>query len=73
MVIGFQQIQHVCIACVNRSFGNKTNRKTKYKYYVWNRGKNGREKDKRKTKNDVTGLDAERGLQQVEVESWGSW
>src|SRR6218665_226722 len=39
----------------------------------YNRGKNGREKEKRKTKNDVTGLDAERGLQQVEGESWGSW
>src|SRR6218665_432532 len=39
----------------------------------YNRGKNGRYKEKRKTKNDVTGLDAERGLQQVEGESWGSW
>src|SRR6218665_334039 len=39
----------------------------------YNRGKNGREKEKRKTKNDVTGLDAERGLQQVEGESWGLW
>jgi len=39
----------------------------------YNRGKNGREKEKRKTKNDVTELDAERGLQQVEEESWRSW
>jgi len=39
----------------------------------YNRGKNGREKGKRKTKNDVTGLDAERGLQQVEGDSWRSW
>src|SRR6218665_3510625 len=39
----------------------------------YNRGKNGREKEKSKTKNDVTGVDAERGLQQVEGESWGSW
>ena len=37
----------------------------------YNRGKNGREKEK-KTKNDVTGLDAERGLQQIEGESWRS-
>src|SRR6218665_1175257 len=37
----------------------------------YNRGKNGREKEKRKTKNDVTGLDAERGLQQVEGERSG--
>src|SRR6218665_502739 len=29
----------------------------------YNRGKNGREKENRKTKNDVTELDAERGLQ----------
>ena len=32
----------------------------------YNRGKNGMEKEKRKTKNDVTRLDAERGLQQVD-------
>jgi len=38
----------------------------------YNRGKNGRETEKRKTKNDVTRLDAERGLQQVEGESWRS-
>ena len=39
----------------------------------YNQGKNGREKEERKTKNDVTGLDAERGLQQVEGKSWRSW
>src|SRR6218665_1636955 len=39
----------------------------------YNRGKNGREKEKTKTENDVTGLDDERGLQQVEGESWTSW
>ena len=33
-----------------------------------NRGKNGRKKDKRKTENDVIGLDDERGIQQVEGE-----
>ena len=37
-----------------------------------NRGKNGREKEKRKTQNDVTGLDDERRLQQVEGEKWTS-
>ena len=36
----------------------------------YNRGKNGSEKEKRKTENDVTGLeDDERRLQQVEGES----
>jgi len=35
--------------------------------------KHGREKGKRKTENDVTGLNDERGLQEVEVESWISW
>jgi len=30
----------------------------------------GSKKEKRKTENDVTGLDDERGLQQVEGESW---
>jgi len=39
----------------------------------YNRGKNGSEKDKRKTKSDVIGLDDERGLQQVEVERWIAW
>ena len=41
----------------------------------YNRGKNGREKDKDKgkTKNDAVGLDDERGLQQVEGGSWTSW
>jgi len=38
----------------------------------YNRGKNGREKEKRKAENGVTGLDDERGLQQVEGESWTS-
>ena len=38
----------------------------------YNRGKNAKEKEKRKTENDVTGLDDERGLQQVEGESWTS-
>src|SRR6218665_2586757 len=33
----------------------------------------GRMAEKKKTENDVTGLDAERGLQQVEGESWRSW
>jgi len=41
--------------------------------YNYNRGNNGREKQKRKIENDVTGLDDERGLQQVEGESWTSW
>ena len=31
------------------------------------------EKEKRKTKNDVTGLDDEIRLQQVEGESWRHW
>ena len=39
----------------------------------YNRGKSGREKDKRKTENDVIGLDDERRLQQVEGESRTSW
>ena len=39
----------------------------------YNLGKNGREKEERKTKKDVTRLDAERGLQQVEGESWRWW
>jgi len=39
----------------------------------YNRGQNGREKEMRKIKNDVTGLDAERGLQQFEGESWRLW
>jgi len=41
--------------------------------YIYNRGKNGRENEKRKTENDVTGMDDERGLQQVEGETWTSW
>jgi len=40
-------------------------------FYV--QGQNGREKEKRKTENDVTRLDDERGLQQVEGEGWTSW
>ena len=39
----------------------------------YNRGNNVREKEKRKTENDATGLDDERGLQQVEGESWTLW
>ena len=42
-------------------------------HYISKQGKNGREKEKRKTENDVTGLDDESGLQQVEGESWTSW
>jgi len=38
-----------------------------------NRGKNGSQKEKRKNENDITGLDDERGVQQVEGESWTSW
>jgi len=38
----------------------------------YNRGKNGREKEKKKTENDVIGLDDERRLQQDEGESWTS-
>ena len=47
--------------------GPHNERRLHYKNY--NRGKNGREKEKTKTKNDVTGLDAERRLQHVEGES----
>ena len=39
----------------------------------YNRGMNGRAKENMKTKNDVPGLVAERGLQQVEGESCRSW
>jgi len=38
----------------------------------YNREKNVRKKDKRKTESNVIGLDNERGLQQVEGESWTS-
>jgi len=38
----------------------------------YNRGKHGRKKERRKTGNDVTGLDDERVLQQAEGESWTS-
>ena len=38
----------------------------------YNRGKNGREQEKRKTTENY-GLDDERGLQQVDGESWTSW
>src|SRR6218665_2480052 len=36
----------------------------------YNRGKNGREKDKRKTEKDVSRLDDEIRLQQIKGESW---
>jgi len=39
----------------------------------YNRWKHGREKDNRKTENDVIGLNDDRRLQQVEGESWTSW
>ena len=51
-------------------FGPHNERRLLSKNYK--RGKNGRYTDERKTKNDVTGLDKEIGLQQVEGEIWTS-
>ena len=44
----------------------------------YNRGKNGREKEKRKTKNDVSGLDAEKDYSKLKEKSgdrgeWRHW
>lgn len=64
------QLKRLCQSNNKYYYGPHNQRRLPSKKY--NRGENGREKEKSKIENDVIGLDDERGLglQQVEGESW---